>query len=252
VVLKWLKNIWYRIQVGLRSAPFFNRVRSGERIFFPGCSLSAGLPDVTLGVFEDLKKKNLVDDMWLICCGMPLNKFISSKAAAPHDRKLNHLFRKKGVKEIITACGNCFVSLEKHSHSSSGVKITSLYETLSQTELQKKVDTEYARVHHPCPARTNTLFRQSFEKFAKARGIASPVETKHALACCLVHTEKQKKRIAALKHHPMVTYCGHCVHQLEKDVPIRHCLQDFYPQNDHIKRQSVTKAFSYINRKLSS
>lgn len=216
-----------RVSVAIRRLPMLRRRSPGKRLFYPGCSLTSGDPDLVSRLYELLRTFDPAIGIWLDCCGMPLAKFISNKAAAPLEQKLAGRIGTEGIEELIVACGNCRVQFGRiaQMHDIS-LKITSIYDILADQQWKTTVGGGFI-VHHPCPARTDSAFRESFERLTESAGIrrADRGHSGHHLACCLSSTPTARKRIASVEDRNVLTYCAHCVKRFGRELNTTHILQ---------------------------
>lgn len=229
--MKLFTQLAVRVELWIRTHPFFKRTPLAQRIFFPGCSLTSSFPELVNLVHEELQKINPKTALWLDCCGAPLRMFVSVEAAHKYKRAYSKNLAKSGVKEIVTACGNCFLEFNEYVKEIPDLRVIPVYDELEGTALAIE-NREELLVHHPCPARKNAVFRSSFEVFAEKLGLPNGRgETDGGLPCCLVHTPPALKRREKLKGKRLLTYCAHCTGVFQSDIPSTHILE--YRFNQH-------------------
>ncbi len=218
---------WTRFEHWLRTSDSFTVRQAARRVFFPGCSLSGADPELVARVVEHLRQQDSSVGLWSECCGSPLAQLGGVKETRPHQQSLAERLRNAGVREVITACGNCAVSLEQMRSDVPGLQVRSLYEVLAKDPPTDLATADPLAVHHPCPARTRPAQRQAFFALADRVGItlSNRERAGHALPCCLKRGPAAQKRRLAMAHQEVVTYCAHCTMSFQRDVPTRHILQ---------------------------
>lgn len=221
-----------------------------KRVFFPGCSLTSGSPELVNEIFEYLRESDPDIGIQLDCCGMPLTKYVGEDAGRKTHERIAEGARKAGVTEVVTACGNCFVELKCALRECTDTRITSLYDVLADNP-PKSEGVDSVIVHHPCPARTDSAFRESFERLTGKAEIGidtRSITRRHALSCCLHKTPAAGKLRAEVagSGKRVVTYCAHCVKEFGNDLPIFHILQHLFAKARGLRSRSfVSKWLAY-------
>lgn len=216
-----LKHI---IDVKIRMSKFFSYKTNHKKLFFPGCSLSSGYPELVSKTYSYLQEKDPEIGIWLSCCGMPVKKFVGQnsyeKVIQSTEAKI-----KEGVEEVIVGCGNCYKVFGGLKEKFPNLKVTSLY-SIIPLPADKISDQNKYIIHHPCPARADKTFKSSFMDYAQKIGVQiEKTEKENPLACCLVKSQSQKDKIAAIQDKNLLTYCGHCVKKFQSELPTKHILQ---------------------------
>lgn len=227
-----------------RTAPF-RHGPTAKRVFYPGCSLASGSPELVVEILTLLRNRFPDIGVWHDCCGMPLAKFVSDTAARKDSDRLAREITASGVTEIITACGNCYERLYKLCPSSC--RVTSLYDYLAQFNLSVPDKAATFVVHHPCPARTTRAFRDSFWKLAKKISLntVDTPESPHRLACCLINTPPAIKRQNKVIEEglPAVTYCAHCTKTFGRRFPTVNILELLFGRTGQMPYQGFFARF---------
>lgn len=229
-----------------RSRPFVYRTPQKKKLFFPGCALVSAGPEVSFKTWEYLKQKDPDIGLWMDCCGMPLTKFIDKEASAETHEDLVDTILREGIEELITSCGNCAIEFKAFIDQVPSLKITSLYDILSEEEWPHlKDNSEDYFVHHPCSARIDRSEQQAFQKLSDQLElqIKQPKDKKYPLACCLSHSESAVERINAVKNRKMLTYCGHCTRVFQNDMPSTHILELVFQENGEMVETSKLNRF---------
>ncbi len=225
---------WTRLEHRLRTSESFTVRQAAPRVFFPGCSLSGVDPGLVVRVLERLRESDPRVGLWSECCGRPLEQFDAGDGGRGEQR-LAARFRDAGVQEVITACGNCAVTLERLEKYAPGLRVTSLYQVLADTQSPRLSQAVRMTVHHPCPARTHPAQREAFFALADQIGltVVNRGQRGHALPCCLKRGPAARRRRQLMAHQQVVTYCAHCATSFQRDVPTRHVLQIFFEDEEH-------------------
>jgi hypothetical protein len=228
--LRW----WTRLEHLLRTSESFTVRQKARRVFFPGCSLSGTDPQLTLRVLDHLRRSDPGIGLWSECCGSPLAKIGGGQETGPSREALANRLREAGVQEVITACGNCAASLAAVGRSVPGLRVSSLYGVLADSQLPTLRETVPLIVHHPCPARTQPELRDAFFSLTDRTGLVvlNREQPGHALPCCLAKGPAARRRRLAMAARETVTYCAHCTTSFQRDVPIRHVLQLLFSNDE--------------------
>jgi len=246
---------WTRFEHWLRTSDSFTVRQPARRVFFPGCSLSGADPALVARVVDHLREQDPEVGLWSECCGSPLVQLGGVKESAPHQQALARRLSRAGVQEVITACGNCTVSLEQLRSEVPGLEVASLYDVLAREPPSGLAMKEALAVHHPCPARTHPAQRQAFFALADRVGlqISNRHRAGHALPCCLKRGPSAQKRRLAMADQEVVTYCAHCTMSFQRDVPTRHVLQlVFGPDSRWHKKGKLGLFESYLELKSTA
>lgn len=245
-----LRTLFHKAEHRLRTSKAFTMQTDAQRVFFPGCSLTSGSPELVAEIFDYLRKSDPDIGIQLDCCGMPLTKYVGKDAGRKTHERIADGVRNAGVTEIITACGNCFVELKSALGKSTDTEIASLYDVLADNP-PKSESLDSVLVHHPCPARTDPAFRESFERLTGKTRIGIDTESirrSHALSCCLHKTPAAGKLRAEVagSGKRVITYCAHCVKEFRNDLPVFHVLQHLFSRARGLRSRSfVSMGFAY-------
>ncbi len=243
-----MKQLKHLIDVKIRMSKFFSFRTNHKKLFFPGCSLSSGDPKLIYKAFSYLKQKDSNIGLWLSCCGMPIKKFVGKSSFTKTIQKLENEIQKNKIEEIIVSCGNCYNSFAHIQEKVPSLKITSLYSEIPTPPIKPDDNKRYI-VHHPCSARSNKDFRNSFLKSTENSKIQLEKTNKeHPLLCCLTENESQHNRISAIKDKNLITYCGHCVKKFQTHLPTKHVLQIIFDSNADLQNNSVPLSFLKIQK----
>lgn len=238
-----LKSLLFLLEFKLKNTDFFSTHKPAVMVFFPGCSLAGADPTLTKKTYDLLKESDPAMGIWFDCCGKPLDKFGHPDDARRAEEQLYQNLHRAGVKEVITACGNCHGQLAYLEVS--GIKVNSLYKHIAdqkvvspQNTVLKEIQTDdsdckevallYPKewiIHHPCSSRENHSLEGDFFKFALKLKLPLVKQDQHPLSCCLSRSEGAKKKRERMVGKEVLTYCGHCTTSFQSDFPVRHVLQ---------------------------
>lgn len=248
-LFKPLASYKHKLDVKFRMSRFFSFRFKQKRLFFPGCSLSSASPELITQTFQNLRIQDPNIGLWLSCCGMPIKKFVNKQDFEVTKQKLEREIKENDIEEVITSCGNCFKTFLEIRSDIPNLKVSSVYNYLTKSNVSlKSHNTEYI-VHHPCSARSNQDFQDSFKKCVEEFDLQiKNTRKKHPLLCCLVNNDSQANRISQIKDQNVITYCGHCTKQFQDKVSTKHILQVLFQKEEKMKNASVLFSFKKIKK----
>jgi Fe-S oxidoreductase len=143
VILSHQKNSFIKLLVNSTA---------NEKVFFPGCSLSANNPAIVIELSKRLKEDGI--GLYSGCCASPSNISGDIGTFNKNKSKIEQNFKKYGIKEVFVACSNCYIALKKIE----GIKVTSVYELLKtdkyiDTSISNTYKSQIYILHDPCPTR---------------------------------------------------------------------------------------------------
>jgi Fe-S oxidoreductase len=193
---------------------------SCDVVFFPGCALSAYLPDIVQATYSHLTAQYANLGIALGCCGGPSALVGKTDYANQITEQLEQDIKSLGASEIIVACPYCYKRL---SEQLTDVKPVSLYKVLSETdaEFPEKGNNAYT-IHDPCSARGHPEIQDAARALIFKAGytIEEHAHTRDNTHCCGmggmvflanadVGTAKTERTIRE-SSHDLVTYCATC------------------------------------------
>lgn len=240
--MKIIYHIFKNIELNIRSFFPLGFIQESEILFFPGCSLTSSNPELVNKVYSYLKELDSSTGIWSACCGRPLTQFVSKKSGKNFQDKLIRKMKFSRKITVITACGNCYTEFKKINNSSVKISVISLYDILSENFWKVKMDSNY-HIHHPCPARRDDEFFESFQKLIKNSNIKYDIDSmdNHRLSCCLINNERALERIDKNRQNRFLTYCAHCVKQFQSKINTIHILQLLFNDKTLWKRNNLVK-----------
>lgn len=242
---------------------------TAETVFFPGCSLTAYSPKLVLKVYNYLNEKLPGTGIMLKCCGKPTQFMGDEDTFQEYYSKVKADFEAGKVKEVITACQNCYKIMVKQSPH---IKVTSLWEVIARegvpegiTNRTRELGIRFA-LHDPCPTRDEDKIHTSIREILAMLGIEIE-ELKYSRSntlCCGsggmlgvtnndLALKHMKKRADQAKAEHFATYCEECVQSLKrggkKAVHILDLLfnEEMYASKD-FNQSSQGTLKSWINR----
>lgn len=235
----------YRIIVSHQKNSFrklFINVKSSNKVFFPGCSLSASNPNLVKELSKRLKNQGI--DLFSGCCASP--SYISGDCNLFKKNRgiIESKIVENNIDEIIVACSNCYVALQ----GIEGVKVRSIYNLLLDEDIidYKKANLDQLKeyiVHDPCPTRLEDEIHSSVRELL-SRADIKYVEFKNNkknTSCCGdgsmvsvlntdISTSQLEKRVCEAEGKNIISYCQSCVNnfrsQNNKSMHILEILMD--------------------------
>lgn len=196
---------------------------NSQTIFIPGCSLASYDAFFIDGIMNDLKRYDAKVQLYVNCCAKPLLEIGDMSAYRKQHADLERLFIKKGVREIIVACSNCY-KVFKEAYSK--IKVLTLWEVISKLGVRPimlghyKDSFEYA-IHDPCQTNTYLYTQNHVRKIISELGIRT-VEFDVRGKCCGSKDMKSAlrpkrwreiamNRIRESPSERILSYCQSCV-----------------------------------------
>ncbi|MDR0310673.1 MAG: FAD-dependent oxidoreductase, partial [Acidobacteriota bacterium] len=208
-------------------------------LFFPGCQLTASLPDVVESAFAHIRRAEPGAAMLLSCCGVPADWAGEKAALAKAVAKIRAGWESLGRPMFLYACGACRKTFEKYLPEAKGILV---YEWLAGQKNRPESGSEKYRnrracVYDPCNCREDANGRSAVRQLAREAGykIAEIASGGEKAACCgfggqiysanpgLV--EKILLERTSASELPYITYCANCRDLfLSKEKESRHIL----------------------------
>ncbi|RDY26346.1 (Fe-S)-binding protein [Romboutsia weinsteinii] len=229
---KELKNMGYNTvkfhQVNSFSSLFSRDFTDNKtkKIFLPGCSLSSYSSEIVINTFEYLKSH--IDDISLTieCCGKPTLAMGDTEKFKKYYTKLDKIFNKNDIYEVIVACPNCFDTIRKNSNN---IKVTPLWSVIKEYGLPEGIQNNYLDVkaefslHDPCPVRYEPEIHEDVRDILKLLGvkIVEFDKNRENSECCgsggmvrvtnnQISLSQTNKRAREAKTDTVISYCESC------------------------------------------
>lgn len=230
-----------RMHQTLSASPLIaSKIPETETLFFPGCALLAQSPEIVEKTYAYLQKTVKGLGITNRCCFKPTEYLGDAEKFSDYAAQLQRDFRAAGVKTILTACSNCYMSFRRHVKD---IEIRSVYEVLAETGLPAKKKNAYrdggcVAVHDPCPTRNEKPMQEAVRALAKELGLKTE-ELSFSGArtlCCgtggmvkmtapAIHKKHVTRRAEEGGDGTYLTYCRECAATLtENGRPAVHLL----------------------------
>jgi len=197
-----------------------------NRVFLPGCSLSAYSPELVIKTYKYIKEKLPGTAIILQCCGQPTKSIGEEDIFNDRYKLLEQMLQNSGADEIITACQNCYKLI---SESSPEYKVKSLWtviKDLGVPEFSKNIGADsdlVFSIHDACPTRYNTEIQESIRYIIDELGyeVEESEHSRENTSCCgmggmvlPVNKDVFDKVSGAIaknfKVEHIITYCASC------------------------------------------
>ena len=165
--------------------------RTGETLFFPGCSLANNFPALSGRVFDGLEDAGLADCQTSLCCGRPL--FLSGLVEDWHsyERELCDRIVASGARRVVTSCPNCYYTL-RESFERCGiagkVELVYLAELLAEAgyrfEPSERFPYQKVSIHDSCPDRHDGVIARSLRTIFENVEVVEPANSQLDSVCC--------------------------------------------------------------------
>lgn len=172
------KNIAKKIHQLLGFSPIFTTSNKAPKkktkyLFYPGCSFPSYSPEGIQSVIEYLNEKldGEVGSLQ-ICCGKPTKSMGQKDKFTKRIALVNQKIAETGAEELLVACQNCFVILNKHSN----IRVTSLWDIIAKLgvpDFQKGIGLKsdiVFNIHDSCPTRKNTEIHEGVRSIMRELG----------------------------------------------------------------------------------
>mgnify|MGYP002756967125 CR=1 FL=1 len=200
----------------LEKSPYIFRNNSKNKsatLLFLGCSFPRQYPKTSKLLVDLFEERGI--DFSLDCCGKPIFETGDMTRAKKDRQRLEEIFKRKGVKKIVTACMNCYYFFK----SNYDIEVVSVYRELKKLGLGNKVE-DKKNIFVPCPDRDTLEVLQDIKYFVP--NLETPFED---VQCCGLgglaigkEPEIAKGFVEKLKEYemPITTYCASCSGRFRK------------------------------------
>lgn len=217
-----------------------------ERLFVPGCHMSASFPELTNQVEEYLVQEDIADGMTAICCGNPLYAAGLYEEFKQYVEKMDELYREHHVRKITTPCPSCYDFNKRIQEMGylEGIEIRCLSQDLADHHIKINRDAfpeDYkVSIHDSCPDRKRGIFSESIRKLYEDFEIRELPHIKENTLCCgcgglvppysqtIAAEGKELKRrdFEQAESDCVITSCFNCYKGLKSILPARQYLED--------------------------
>ncbi|MFN2355744.1 MAG: VTT domain-containing protein [Desulfopila sp.] len=235
-----------------------------DTVFFPGCTLPGTRPEVTMNMFQDLRKTIPALGIVLDCCAKPSHDLGRQTHFNTMFGELTKYLSGHGVKRVLVACPNCYKIFRQYAN---GLAVTTVYETIHASGFKAKTQNDGTEisVHDPCALRYKPQVHQAVRGLLSELGM-TVMEMKHAgrrTICCgeggmvgfvkpsLAHgwASLREREVAG---RTMVAYCAGCTGFLGRVAPTIHIADLLYRPDSRLdgNPKVARPPFTYLNRLL--
>ncbi len=159
--------------------------KSAERIFFPGCSLSAYRPDLVLKISRHMKDTLVMRHE---CCGKPLKVMGMKDRFKEFNASILQRLEALEPREIILACPTCYSILNKEIKFAEVLFVTeALQEGLEEASYKVNQSLGTIAIHDSCPFRKEPQLFDFVREFVDTiydGGRVELVNSREKLMCC--------------------------------------------------------------------
>lgn len=222
----------------LAFSSIFAKTQRSSRVFLPGCSLASLGTQIVQDTLKLLQKAMPDIALSSFCCGKPSTHINGGKDFPKRLEKLEESLKNNGVKQIVTACPNCYNLLEEVLKE---IEVISIWKVLDDIIQEGEVDYKGRSfiVHDPCTTRNLPLEHEAIRNILAKMNI-NVIEFKHSKSktiCCgqknmLMVLDKPKAmkvlqhRVKQSDNYEIVSYCAACVEGFRSvDKPAYHILE---------------------------
>ncbi|WP_316348166.1 (Fe-S)-binding protein [Desulfuromonas acetoxidans] len=150
-------------------------------VFFPGCTLSSYAPQLTRTAYNWLEQQGMEVGLNEQCCGLPLASIGLGERHSRHIDRLEKEFMDAGVKQIVTACPNCFY----HLHDKfDGIEVCSLYHLMVEAGIRVAAMDDPVTVHDSCPDRHSGQIGRSIRTLLDGNTLIEMAHHNASTICC--------------------------------------------------------------------
>lgn len=195
---------------------------NSEVVFMPGCSLSGYNEDIILDVYKYLKSHIPQIGISFSCCYKPSLMIKDKNSFDKKYSKLEEMFKNNNIKEVITACPNCYKTIKSNSEN---VKVTFLLNFIKEKGIDKNLLNHYNNVnmtfviHDSCSIRGNESIYESSRYILNELGInyiEFEKNRKNSTCCGSIFVDDKKrieqmnKRCNQTTSNYVISYCETC------------------------------------------
>jgi len=189
---EWINNLEFKIK--------YSYTEKADMLYFVGCSaaLTPDIQTIAINTAKVLKRLNVDFNVYgehEICCGSVALRTGNIEAFNTVARKNYELFKKNGIKTIITSCAGCYRTLKvDYSNYLGDLGIEVLHtvefinEIIERNEIQMKKLGINATYHDPCHTGRNAsdkpLYEEPRELLQKIANLIEMQTIKENAKCC--------------------------------------------------------------------
>jgi Fe-S oxidoreductase len=212
----------------------FDRISSGNTLYYPGCLTKFVLPRVDENYRKILKAMGisyiLLKDKEF-CCGSPVLNAGYKKDFDDLVRKNTETFRQFGVGRIVTNCPACFYMIKNHYSVPVEHMTTLIWKNIRRFESGRFAG-ERITYHDPCHLGRHSGIYDEPRNILKHLGfeVVEFPQNRNLSLCCggggglktncpSMSNDIAKSRFAELKTKKLITPCPMCYAQFKENAP---------------------------------
>lgn len=159
---------------------------TSQRLFFPGCSLSAYSPDLVARTYEYLQRKLPGTGIILGCCGAPSYMIGDQTCFQDMMGRITTQMEKSGTSELILACPDCYHTFRENAPN---IQVRLVYELMIEQGLPEAARAQSGKsfsIHDSCKTRYESGIQDSVRAIAEKLGysIKEPEFSRDKTRCC--------------------------------------------------------------------
>jgi len=232
-----------------------------ESIFFPGCTLPGTRPYTTLNLYRSIKKKVPGMGIVLDCCAKISHDLGREEYFNAMFGEMKAFLIENGVKQIYTACPNCYWVFKNYGEEFS---VRTVYDLIAERGIfQPDSVSGNVAVHDPCVIRHEKEIHSAVRDLIRLTGlkINEMVHSGEKTLCCgeggfvssvspALVGDWSDRRLEESKGLRAITYCAGCAGKLSHSMPASHLLDLlFNPEAVMSGKERVSRPpFTYWNR----
>lgn len=195
-----------------------------KRAFIPGCGLSSYSPYLVGKTLEYLQERLPGTGAILMCCGKPTMDLGQDDKFMERYSRLQGELELLGVTEVITACQNCYKTIQENSPN---IKVSSLWEVIPSIGLPRSKVEAYKdivfSIHDACPTRDNSKIHDGVRWIIRELGykVQESSDSREMTNCCgfggmvfpvnpKLAKRVIKKSASIASSEYVITYCASC------------------------------------------
>jgi glutamate synthase (NADPH) small chain len=193
-------------------------------VFFPGCQLSASLPDYVEKAYAFLTSAFQTESVGLMlgCCGAPADWAGRKDLLTASQAEFQAEHEKLGKPKVILACSSCYQMFKSHYPEIEILSFWEVFDQFGPQQLPRRGFSSPVAVHDPCSTRYETHIQDSVRNILQKMGceIQELPLSREKTECCSYGglmwlanrpvAEKVVQRRIAESPLDYVTYCAMC------------------------------------------
>ena len=213
---------------------YFHMPEGSSTVFFPGCTLPAMRPETVFTTYQKLDHIMKGCGIALSCCNRPSHILGRKDKFEKQTEKMLRKFEEMGVKQLVTACPNCYITFRDMERSFS---VISVYEVMDG-KLPRPFRPRSKNVpmlHDPCPQRFAPQVQEAIRNLLDQQKLPynEAATPRHLSRCCgeggavpffrpEFAENWRENRLADIRVSgggEAITSCAGCINRLKQNTP---------------------------------